>query len=94
MHWREPLLGNHQAQLFLHYTDNNGIFAEENTHFDGRPIPGIPKPDIYSVDGLTFAEIEEKFGFFPTGSKPINPEEKEALLKMMMGPMGSIELKE
>lgn len=26
-HWREPFLGNHAAQVFLHYVDRNGPYA-------------------------------------------------------------------
>lgn len=38
-HWREPLKGNHHAQVFLHYNDKNGPY---NTPKDGRPVYGLP----------------------------------------------------
>jgi hypothetical protein len=34
-HWREALAGDHVAQLFLHYVDQNGPYAEWK--FDKRP---------------------------------------------------------
>ena len=42
-HWREPLQGNHHAQVFLHYNDKNGPY---NVPLDGRPCIGLP--DIYA----------------------------------------------
>ena len=42
-HWREPLQGNHHAQVFLHYNDKNGPYNEP---LDGRPCIGLP--DIYA----------------------------------------------
>ena len=38
-HWREPLQGNHHAQVFLHYNDKNGQYNEP---YDGRPNVGLP----------------------------------------------------
>lgn len=40
-HWREPLKGNHQLQLFLHYVDKNGPFGKL-CRFDSRPMLGTP----------------------------------------------------
>ena len=41
-HWREPLEGNHCAQVFLHYNNIDGPFGTQNK-FDKRPLLGIPK---------------------------------------------------
>jgi hypothetical protein len=41
LHWREPLQGNHHAQVFLHYNDKNGQYNEP---FEGRPCAGLPFP--------------------------------------------------
>jgi len=40
-HWREPFDGNDCCQVFLHYNDVNGQFAEQNK-YDGRPFLGLP----------------------------------------------------
>jgi hypothetical protein len=40
-HWREPLLGNNQAQAFFHYTNKDGEYGDIVS--DGRPLYGIPK---------------------------------------------------
>ena len=40
-HWREPFEGNDCCQVFLHYNDVNGQFAEQNK-YDGRPFLGLP----------------------------------------------------
>ncbi len=34
-HWREPFVGEHQAQVFLHYVDKNGPHADWK--YDRRP---------------------------------------------------------
>lgn len=39
-HWRDKFIGNHHAQVFLHYNDKNGPY---NNVLDGRPLPGVPK---------------------------------------------------
>lgn len=39
-HWREPYAGECYAQLFLHYVDQDGPFAEEK--FDRRPALAMP----------------------------------------------------
>jgi len=41
-HWRPVYKGEWQAQVFVHYVDANGPYAEE-CKFDGRPALGIPK---------------------------------------------------
>tara|TARA_B110000285_G_C15141573_1_gene631078 strand:+ start:4362 stop:5009 length:648 start_codon:yes stop_codon:yes gene_type:complete len=46
-HWREPLKGNHHAQLFLHYNDKNGSYKQQ---IDGRPTFGLP---------ATYAKVEK-----------------------------------
>jgi hypothetical protein len=46
-HWREPLKGNHHAQLFLHYNDKNGPYKQQ---IDGRPSFGLP---------ATYANVEK-----------------------------------
>ena len=38
-HWRETYHGNEQCQIFLHYVDKNGPFAEWK--FDNRPVLGL-----------------------------------------------------
>ena len=40
-HWREPFIGNHCAQVFLHYNDVKTPGAEENA-LDRRPHLGLP----------------------------------------------------
>ena len=40
-HWREPFDGDDCCQVFLHYNDVNGQFAEQNK-YDGRPFLGLP----------------------------------------------------
>ena len=39
-HWREPYTGQSLTQVFLHYVDQNGPFAEEK--FDRRPALAMP----------------------------------------------------
>jgi len=39
-HWREPYAGESLAQIFLHYVDQDGPFAEEK--FDRRPALAMP----------------------------------------------------
>ena len=39
-HWREPYPGENLAQVFLHYVDQNGPYAEEK--FDRRPALAMP----------------------------------------------------
>lgn len=41
LHWRDPLEGKFQLQLFLHYVDRDGAWAEL-CKFDGRPRLGTP----------------------------------------------------
>ena len=41
-HWREPFEGNICSQVFLHYNNANGPFAQTNL-FDRRPVLGVPK---------------------------------------------------
>ncbi|MCK5359014.1 MAG: hypothetical protein KAJ95_00215, partial [Gammaproteobacteria bacterium] len=38
-HWREPFPGEHHAQVFIHYVDKNGPYAENR--FDMRPALGL-----------------------------------------------------
>jgi hypothetical protein len=40
-HWRETYTGNQQCQIFLHYVDKNGPYAEHK--FDQRPLLGLQK---------------------------------------------------
>ena len=40
-HWRDPFEGNICSQVFLHYNQANGPFAQVNL-FDKRPMLGIP----------------------------------------------------
>ena len=41
-HWRPVYKGEWQAQVFVHYVDADGPYAEE-CKFDGRPMLGISK---------------------------------------------------
>ena len=41
-HWRDPLEGEEQAQIFLHYNDIDGPYGETNL-YDGRPFIGWPR---------------------------------------------------
>lgn len=40
-HWRETYTGNEQFQIFLHYVDKYGLYADHK--FDKRPLLGINK---------------------------------------------------
>lgn len=40
-HWRLPFEGERLAQVFLHYSDQNGPFAQY-TKYDARPFVGLP----------------------------------------------------
>ena len=40
-HWREAFEGENCAQVFLHYNDASGKFAEQNK-YDKRPFLGLP----------------------------------------------------
>ena len=40
-HWRNPLEGEMQAQIFLHYNDVNGPYGKDNL-YDGRLGIGLP----------------------------------------------------
>jgi hypothetical protein len=40
-HWREEFMGDHHAQVFLHYVDKNDKYAIEK--FDGRKFLGFTK---------------------------------------------------
>ena len=40
-HWREEFMGNICGQVFLHYNQVNGKFADSNK-FDNRPMLGLP----------------------------------------------------
>lgn len=43
-HWRMPFSGNHQAQAFIHYVDQDGPYA--GYKFDTRPMLGAPASTI------------------------------------------------
>jgi hypothetical protein len=47
-HWRNPYQEDYQIQVFLHYVDADGPYA--NQHMDTRPLLGLPKeyrnPDV------------------------------------------------
>lgn len=56
-HWRNPFKGNVCCQVFLHYNNVNGPFAETNK-FDKRPLLGLGlsqiinpagKPEIFNI---------------------------------------------
>jgi hypothetical protein len=46
-HWREKFKGKWQAQVFLHYVDQNGKYADWK--YDKRESLGIPKNDTLDV---------------------------------------------
>ena len=46
-HWRDPLEGEIQAQIFLHYNDRDGPYGETNL-YDGRPFIGWRRGLIYN----------------------------------------------
>ena len=41
VHWREAFKGKMQAQVFLHFVDRDGPYADA-CKFDGRPMLGLP----------------------------------------------------
>jgi len=43
-HWREPLEGERNAQVFLHYVDQNGPYAEWK--YDKRPSLSFKRPRL------------------------------------------------
>lgn len=45
-HWREPLDGERTAQVFLHYVDQNGPYAEWK--YDKRPARPFNRPHLSS----------------------------------------------
>jgi hypothetical protein len=42
-HWREEFTGHEHTQLFLHFVDSNGPYAQSG-YLDGRPLLGLPHP--------------------------------------------------
>lgn len=40
-HWRDPLEGNHQLQVFLHFVDKHGVWGQV-CRYDSRPMLGVP----------------------------------------------------
>jgi hypothetical protein len=46
-HWREPFAGDHLAQVFLHYVDQNGPNTEWK--YDKRPRLSGPPDENRSV---------------------------------------------
>jgi len=40
-HWREPYDGEEQVQIFIHYVDQDGVYA--NQKYDKREYLGMPK---------------------------------------------------
>jgi len=49
IHWREEFEGEWQAQVFLHYVDQDGPHADQK--YDGRESLGISKTDVTQRDG-------------------------------------------
>ena len=43
-HWRDPLKGEMQAQIFLHWNDINGPYGKDNL-YDGRYFLGLSQSD-------------------------------------------------
>lgn len=48
-HWRNPLEGEIQAQIFLHYNDKNGPHGEDNL-YDGRTFLGLPQSNSWMAE--------------------------------------------
>jgi hypothetical protein len=44
LHWREPFQGSRLVQVFLHYVDRNGPYADQR--FDRRITLMRPSPDV------------------------------------------------
>lgn len=42
-HWREAFNGKEHIQIFLHFVDSNGPYAQ-SSYLDGRPLLGLPHP--------------------------------------------------
>ena len=57
-HYRNPLEGKQQAQIFLHYVDKNGPFGGEEYAYDGRPFVGLPPVEVeeHLYEGTRFLE--------------------------------------
>lgn len=56
-HWREPLPGGEQLQVFLHYVDRDGPWGEV-CRFDTRPALGFPA-DSKKMRIADVAKLEE-----------------------------------
>ncbi len=58
-HWREPLLANNHAQVFLHYNEKGG---EYDIPFDGRPLLGM-SGDFRSPESMKINEtnVHQKY---------------------------------
>jgi len=57
-HWREPFQGNHQAQAFIHYVDQDGPYAKFK--YDTRPVLGASAETIQDNGPYQFFPGEEK----------------------------------
>ena len=78
-HYRKPLEGKQQAQIFLHYTDKNGPYGKQYS-FDGRPFVGLPAVrEEYVYKGTGFLE---KDGVLLDGPR-------QGTLTEAMGPLAS-----
>jgi len=52
-HWREAFQGKVCSQVFLHYNQANGPFAQTNL-FDKRPMLGIPKDSLIETKPVLY----------------------------------------
>jgi hypothetical protein len=53
-HWRESLEGDRNAQVFLHYVDQNGPYAEFK--YDKRPGLSFKRPRLQKADPIHSAQ--------------------------------------
>jgi hypothetical protein len=65
-HWREPFPGNHHAQVFIHYVDKNGPYAENR--FDKRPALGMGAETISDRRPQPYFRGKSKVALCPCGS--------------------------
>jgi hypothetical protein len=67
-HWRPEYRGDWQAQVFFHYVDANGPYAQE-CKFDGRTSLGIPKTGNRTIVKKPWEESQELHSMYDNLSK-------------------------
>ena len=78
-HWRPVYQGEWQAQVFVHYVDANGPYAQE-CKFDGRPTLGIPKGGIPRDREVGVMHQERNVQQTQQLEKPWSKTQEEALM--------------